>query len=474
MGILKHFGEEMITNKLKLALLAEVFILGCTNLSYELIILRQLVNFMGSNTILTSIVITFILLFLSFGYYLGSIISVAKFSIRRICIRLMIALALWYALSSSYYIIGMFFYFASQISMNMLFLIFAFSITNLIAPAVMAGVITALIGRIIHRADRNYTGRFMAIDTIGSVLGSIGTTLILMPFIGVSKTIFVMVCISAAAVIIIVSRKRQFFYNAFFVLWLISLSFYANYESFFIRDDKLVKDDAISRLEIEPQDDNSKIMFINGQAASKIAENRENMFPYVKFINDNIIDNLPKDKISNILVLGAGGFTMGIDDERNQYTYLDIEKNLQKISEEKFLEKKLTPNKKFIFTDAYVYMINDKNKYDVIILDIYSALYSIPINFVTVDFLEMIKKHLAESGIVIANIVTAPTFNNKFSRRIDNSIRQVFKENLSRQIIGNFNPFSDIMANVVYTYYNRPVDDEIFTADKNSAMYGQY
>lgn len=43
----------MISSKLKLALLIEVFILGCTNLAYELIILRQLANFIGSNTILT-------------------------------------------------------------------------------------------------------------------------------------------------------------------------------------------------------------------------------------------------------------------------------------------------------------------------------------------------------------------------------------------------------------------------------------
>lgn len=136
--------------------------------------------------------------------------------------------------------------------------------------------------------------------------------------------------------------------------------------------------------------------------------------------------------------------------------------------------KKLTPNKKFIFTDAYVYMINDKNKYDVIILDVYSSVHSIPINFVTTDFLTMIKKHLAEGGIMIANIITSPTFNNKFSKRVDNTIKHVFRENLSRQIIGDFSPFSDELSNVIYTYYDRPADNKIFTADKNSAMYGQY
>lgn len=53
------------------------------------------------------------------------------------------------------------------------------------------------------------------------------------------------------------------------------------------------------------------------------------MFPYFKFI-ESIIKKLPEDKVSNVLVLGAGGFTIGIDDERNQYTYLDIEKTYKK------------------------------------------------------------------------------------------------------------------------------------------------
>lgn len=462
-----------MTSKLKTALLATVFILGCTNLAYELIILRQLVNFMGSNTILTSVVMAFILLFLSLGYYVGSIMSVAKFSIRKICLILMLVLTIWYAISASYYIIAAFFHVATQMTQNMLALIFVFSAIALIVPAMMAGLVTALIGRVIHRSDTDYTGRFMAVDTIGSVLGSIGTTLVLMPFIGVSKTIFVMSAISAVAIIIL-SRKRQLFHNTFFALCALMLCYCINGSNIFIKDDDLIKDDAISRLKIVHNDAGSRMIVINGQYASKIDDARENMFHYINFINQNIIANLPKDKVSKVLVLGAGGFTVGIDDKRNSYTYIDIEKNLQNISEEKFLGKKLTPNKKFIYTDAYLYMINDKEKYDVIVLDIYSATHSIPMNFVTAEFFNMIKNHLSEDGIMAANIITNAAFNNKFARRLDNTMSYVFGKNLSRQIIDNFNPYSGELSNIVYTYYNHLSDDGIFTSDKNMAMYDQY
>ena len=73
----------MMTAKLKYTLLAVVFILGYTSLSFELIVLRQLINFVGSNTLITSIVITFILLFLSVGYYIGSVARLAGRPVRQ-------------------------------------------------------------------------------------------------------------------------------------------------------------------------------------------------------------------------------------------------------------------------------------------------------------------------------------------------------------------------------------------------------
>ena len=119
-------------------------------------------------------------------------------------------------------------------------------------------------------------------------------------------------------------------------------------------------------------------------------------------------------------------------------------------------------------------MLNNKEKYDVIVLDIYSAIHSIPTNFVTAEFFAMIKKYLAPNGIMVANIVTSPMFNNKFSQRVDNTIRYVFKNNLTRQIINDFNPYEDKLGNIIYIYRNTGNDNEIFTADKNPAMYGQY
>lgn len=74
---------------------------------------------------------------------------------------------------------------------------------------------------------------------------------------------------------------------------------------------------------------------------------------------------------------------------------------------------------------------------------------------------------------MIANIITSPSFENKFAKRVDNTLRQVFPEFLSRQVIGDFNPYSEDVRNIIYIFYNRETDGSFYTIDKNSAMYGQ-
>ncbi len=463
-----------MTGRLKLALLSIVFILGYSSLSFELIVLRQLINFVGSNTLITSIVITFILLFMSIGYYLGSVIKFNSYNIRSLIKKMILSLCVIFILASSYYLMEA--YFILMYLFNIKTFLFTVSLYCLIfiaAPSVFMGFITSTIGRIIHHYDTDYTGRFMAVDTFGSVAGSICTTLIFMPFLSLNITICILIALTALCLFIIGNKKEKFLYFLFAVL-LVSVSYIINNEKIVSGTQNLIKDDAVSRLEIIPEDiaDNkpqSLLMKINGSYSSKISQNKELMFDYINFINDNFINTLDKNKLHDILVLGAGGFTIGLNDNKNNYVFVDVEKNLKTISEENFLLQPLGKNKKFIFQDAYLFMLNETNKYDIIVVDVYSSLQSIPLNFVTANFLNMVKEHLKPHGIMIANIITSPTFKNKFSQRLDNTFRYVFKHNLTRQVI-NYN--SD-KSNVEYIYHNISDDNAIYTLNKSSAMYGQ-
>ncbi len=469
-----------MTTKLKYSLLSTIFILGYTSLSFELIMLRQMVNFVGSNTLITSIVIAFILLFLSVGYYIGSVISFAKYAVRGIIKKILLCLSAWYILACSYYVLEAFFYaiYFAGVS-NVIVQVFVLSALFLIVPSVGLGFVTAVLGRIIHHFNSDYTGRFMAIDTIGSVMGSLATTLLLMPLFGVYAAITMIVFLTSS-LLLIITRVRDKRLNAAYCFCLTFAALIVSDGKLPGIEDTLVLDNAIARVEIEETDfengvAQSEVMKINGSYSSKYSKKEDLMFEYVKYINNHFINHLRKDKVYNILILGAGGFTIGKDDNRNNYTYLDIIKELPEITEEKFGFAPLTDNKRFIFEDAYLFLLRSEAKYDMIVVDVYAAKYSIPTNFVTSDFFEMIKKHLSVDGTAIFNIITSASFKNKFAKRIDNTLRHVFSHSLSRQIIAaeSFNPYSDELSNVIYTFYNGESDNTVYTLDKNSAVFGQ-
>lgn len=254
-----------MTAGLKYTLLAVVFLLGYTSMSFELLVLRQLINFVGSNTLITSVVITFILLFLSVGYYIGSVVRFAGSSnrcgsrmryipVRRIMESLAMILVVWYIIACSYYLIEIYFYllYAAGVRSTLGF-VFAFSAVFLAFPSVCLGFITSVIGRMLHRYDTDYTGRFMAVDTIGSVLGSMLTTLVLMPLIGVSATVVALVFLAAVAAFLLSSRRRRT-ETAVLSIMLLAFAFSVNSEKLMNPQSTLVKDDAVSRIEIEPAD----------------------------------------------------------------------------------------------------------------------------------------------------------------------------------------------------------------------------
>ena len=94
-------------------------------------------------------------------------------------------------------------------------------------------------------------------------------------------------------------------------------SFSVNSEKLMNPQSTLVKDDAVSRIEIEPADVEkgkalSEIMRINGSFSSKISVRKDLMFDYVRFINETFIASLPQDFPRDILDIAAAAIQIGI------------------------------------------------------------------------------------------------------------------------------------------------------------------
>lgn len=460
-----------MNQRIKSVLLTAIFLGGFSSMSLELIAMRQLSGFVGSTAVTASIIIGCFMAFMSVGYYHGSVASLRLSSMRSQAAHSFVVIALFIVLASSHILIDAYFLLMNVVGIKSIVgQTTVYSLLFLSCSPYLFGRITAQLSRYLNRYNRNYTGRIMAVDTIGSVLGSILTTLLVMPFIGVNHTIIALTVLTLLGAVIL-SKHPHYLFMAIIIVAAVLFNRNALLEDLY----HIVENNAISTISILEEDDGkSKLMVINGGRSSKVSSDDKLRFKYVKFVEDNFLKKIPEEEIKDILIIGAGGFTMGLEDKRNNYLFVDIDKSLHDISEKYFLPEKLSANKKFIVEDANQFLKESPKKYDLIVLDTYSSRNVIPFDLTTQEYFARAKNKLKPGGILVMNIVVPANFNSSLARNMDNTIRSVFTHNLQRQIIGDFDAWCQKDChrnNAMYVYYHIPNSGKVYTRNKNTVFY---
>lgn len=457
--------------KLRIWLVFLIFLNGYISLSLELVVLRQLSFYVGSSAVITSIIMAIFLGFMSLGYFMGSSPRIKNSKIKNILNISFLTIAFFAAAASSFPLITKYFgmMYSSGIQSSII-QTFIFSFVFLSIGPFLFGFNTTLLSRCLHKFNTNYTGNIMAWDTIGSVLGSIATTLFLMPFLGVNNTIILVVTLAIMAAIITLPRIWVWIVSALILIPTCVIN--SNYV--LRKQFGILVNNANSTISVSEFSD-MRVLYMNGLPMSVYNTRANSSAEYINYINSNFIYSMPRDKKYKILVLGAGGFTAGLEDIHNEYTFVDIENTLKDVSEEYFLGRKLSPNKKFIVQDASQFLKNTPEKYDLILLDVYSNSYQIPEGLITAEFMTRIKSRVNENGIILMNMIVSPAFYDKYSQVFDNTFHSIFPHNTQRQVIGYSNPWdNNSIANVIYIFYNRKNDGRIYTINKTPVIYDRY
>lgn len=460
-----------MTRKLRIWLIFLIFLNGYVSLSLELVVLRQLSFYVGSSAVITSIIMGTFLGFMSLGYFLGSSEKIANKKIKNILgISFLVVAAFAFAASSFPLITAYFSWMYRAGIMSGVIQTFIYSFEFLSVGPFLFGFNTTLLSRCLHKYNTNYTGNIMAWDTIGSVLGSLLTTLLLMPFIGVNYTVILVV--SLAGIAALITRPRWWVALIAILILVPTCIINSNYYQY--KNFGILINNANSTISVSEMGD-MRILYMNGLPMSVYRPDSNHSAEYIDYINNHFIYNMPRDRQYKILVLGAGGFTAGLNDDYHSYTFVDIEHTLKDVSEKYFLNQPLTPNKQFIVQDASQFLKNTPEKYDLIILDVYSNSFQIPEGLITAEFMQRIKSRVNENGIIVMNMITSSSFADKYTRVFDNTFHSVFKHNTSRQIIGYSNPWSgNDLVNILYVFYNRENDGRIYTINKTPVIYDRF
>lgn len=424
-----------------------VLIEGFISIGVEIFAIRQMVPYVGNNILNTSIIIGVFLLFLSLGYYKGGLI---KENFEEYLLNNLINSTILISFGLSSLFLSWHFSFFENIGNLYGLILFTFLI---IAPIIyLLGQTIPIITNFIKSSSNSKTnGTLLFLSTLGSFLGSIATSTLLLNFLGVNNTLFIYILILLVLILILVKHiKINKIYVIFRIVLIIIITFFVNSKTMYLYSN------GYSSVKIKIDKSNVKYLDINNSFSSSYNQKIDNSsFKYILNLQEKI-RNINTNEKKDILVVGAGGFTLSLKDKLNKYTYIDIDKDLKKYTEKYFLKKKI--NGDFIADDIRFYFSNNKIKYDIIVLDAVSNRITIPPFLLTKNFFNQVKEHLKDDGVVLINFIGSPKFEDMYTKHFHQTVSS--KYNCMTEPID----FNKSLTNIIYFCVLK--DDVIYTDNK--------
>lgn len=464
-----------------LLLFSVIVIEGYVVLSSELLAIRQTIPYVGSGTDTVSIIIAAVLMPLAFGYQNGGHFRPRRIfgifvSIRRKLILniLLSASILFFGLS--YVFIKHFFEFLPTIGLSdRIAQTTAYCLVFLVVPVYLLGQTVPLISNYFSKEKLSrVTGKILFFSTVGSFMGAVFSTIILMSMLGVHHTAslnFVLM-----AILVILLEKKKLSASVLYSCLVACVALYINSDSQ-MNNYKIRKNNEYNTIMAGELVTGERVLILNGNQSSRYKDGRKHA--YIEFAEKVAIQPiLAGSKERNILIIGAGAFTFGHNDRnaKNKYTYVDIDEDLQDVAERYVLYEPIGDNKTFVPKPARAFLNETDQKFDVIYIDAYTGGVSIPEHMVTREFFIQVRDHLKDRGLLVTNFVTAPNFSSKFSRHLDNTFRDVFPHFSRHVVSGYYDLWSDDksgLENVAYIYRHEDnyKEGHIYTDNKNTVFY---
>lgn len=459
-----------------------IFLEGYVVLSTELLAIRLMIPFAGSGADIVSVVIAAVLLPLAFGYYRGGHArrknrygDRAESIRKRLIFNLMVSsVILTFGLSYVFLDSGLDIMRNFVGMNNRVLLTVLYSLFFLITPVYLLGQTIPLISHYFPRAQLPVAaGRILFFSTLGSFAGALFSTLVLMPLFGVHIAVIVTIGCLTVLTILLQRRKVSFVSLGAVVIFMFAIWLNSPHS---MSNAGILSNNQYNTLQVIDYDlNNIRVMMVNKSYASVVFQDkRDTNVIYNALIEKNFIGPAAIiERPLSILVLGAGGFAIGRKDMVNQYTFVDLDKNLKDVAEEYFLKEKLTENKTFVPMEARAFLLQSKDKYDLIVIDLFRDYVTMPDDIMVHEFFRSVKDHLKEDGVMAANFVVSPFLSDKYSKNIDTTIRSVFPY-LNREVAGSYSPWnkSQMTINVLYSAQNGPDHKPVvYTDNKNPAVY---
>ena len=438
---------------------AFVFTIGISTLGAEIAAARLLAPYFGASTIVWANTIGVVLVALSAGYYLGGRIGDRYPHVKGMAVMVMAAsmmLALVPFIARPLFDVSV--KALDEISAGA-FVGSLFGVLFLIGiPVMMLGAASPYAIRLalpdVEHAGR-IAGRLYAVSTAGSLLGTMLSALVLIPFLGTQRTFIVFALVVSMAAAVALGGRYLLVPAALAAMLAIPVG--------------TVKATDNGRVIYEAETESQYVRVIEQEDGDRVLELNEGQAVHSFYrpgtvLTDNVWDGylvLPfaarSEPPEKMAILGnAAGTTARAYGKYFPTTEIDgveIDGELAEVGERFFALD--NPNLTNHTADARPWLRAADDRYDVIMVDAYRQPY-IPFYLATKEFFELTRERLAPGGVVIVN-AGHPEGNDDLEKVLGATMAEVFptvlrdpKEPTNTLLLGSEGPASseDLLASL--------------------------
>jgi len=408
--------NKMLSKKVATLIL---FLEGFVSVSIQMLVMRQLVPFVGTSHVVTSLVIGIFLASLSLGYVVGGRVKENHIQ----CLLRNTTIAIFFiGFGLAYITMSTVFNFLSDVFNQPVIEVSIYLLFFLSPIVFLLGQTVPLLTNFYKSSTVSETaGNAFAMNTVGSVLGSIVTALFLFQYFGVANTIIIDMILLFVVCFLFMNNKQYIKYGTF----IISLIFGAFIYNTGYERSNFILTNVYTNYEVI-EEEALTVFRMNDSSSSAIYKDGKS-WKYIEYVKAILFGRGNQElRDSDILVLGAGGFTLSMADDlpKNNYTYVDIDPDIKKVAEEYFLKEPIKGN--FVAEDARLFVRKSDKKYDAVLVDLYSNKTTIPWHVLTTEFIKDVRNTTKEGGIVVFNIISGGFFDDEYGRAIYNTINVNF------------------------------------------------
>lgn len=428
-----------------------LFVEGFVSLAYQMLYIKQMTPYVGNSVEVVSWIVGVFLIALALGYKIGG--KPVKSVENALSKNFLIAAIMGGMCLSFLFVELVFNSFSKIIPPYYLMILYCFLI---VAPTtfVLGQTIPLMTNHIKGSTVSEISGNVLFLSTVGSFLGAIVTTNIILKYFGVSTTIVVSASLLLLLNVIIAKNKK--FSLLILVIGVFSLyNFNNKYENI-----SYVATNQYASYEVLRYEKAKIRILRSNQANSSLLEN-EQKYGYIKLLDNVLFQNM-KLKDKNILVIGAGGFVISKDVHDNKFTYVDIDPAVKDIAEKYFLGEKI--NGEFVAADGRAFINTTDKQYDVIMVDAFSSDKSIPEHLSSVEFFSKMKEKIVDKGLLVVNVIGRRDMSDSYTQNTYKTITSVFPYCFIQS-----SAYSSAVTNIQFICNNVKDIGKIYNDDRNNS-----